>query len=61
MANVNIKVGYTVDKTGLNEIKKQLADIRVEAASAKMSGKLTEDLQNASKAATQLENILNSA
>ena len=61
MANVNIKVGYTVDKTGLNEIKKQLTDIRVEAASAKMSGKLTEDLQNASKAATQLENILNSA
>ena len=61
MANVNIKVGYTVDKTGLNEIKKQLADIRVEAASAKMSGKLTDDLEKASKAATELENILNSA
>ena len=61
MANVNIKVGYTVDKTGLNEIKKQLTDIRMEAEKAKMSGQLTDGLKEASAAATKLENILNSA
>ena len=61
MANVNIKVGYTVDKTSLNEIKRQLTDIRLEAAQAKLSGRLTEDLKEASKAADQLEDILNSA
>ena len=61
MANVNIKVGYTVDKTGLNEIKRQLTDIRLEAAQAKLSGNLTKDLEEASHAASQLEDILNSA
>lgn len=61
MANVNVKVGYTIDKTGLNEIKRQLTDIRLEAAQAKLSGNLTKDLQEASKAASQLEDILNSS
>ena len=61
MANVNVKVGYTVDKTGLNEIKRQLTDIRLEAAQAKLSGNLTKDLEEASRAASQLEDILNSA
>ena len=61
MANVNIKVGYTIDKNGLNEIKRQLTDIRLEAAQAKLSGHLTEDLKEASNAASQLEDILNSA
>ena len=61
MANVNVKVGYTVDKTGLNEIKRQLTDIRLEAAQAKLSGNLTKDLEEASHAASQLEDILNSA
>ena len=61
MANVNIKVGYTVDKAGLNEIKKALTDIRVEAKTSDVLGKLTPELKEASKAATQLENILNSA
>ena len=61
MANINVKVGYTVDKTGLNEIKKQLTDLRLEAAQAKLSGNLTKDLEAASKAASQLEDILNSA
>ena len=61
MANVNIKVGYTVDKTGLNEIKKQLSDIRIEAEKAKMSGQLTTGLKEASDAASKLEHILNSA
>ena len=61
MTNVNFKVGYTIDKTSLNEIKRQLTDIRLEAAQAKMSGRLTEDLKEASKAADQLEDILNSA
>ena len=58
MANVNVKVGYTVDKTGLNELKKQLTDIRVEAANAKLAGKLTEDLEKASIAAGKLEDAL---
>ena len=58
MANVNVKVGYTVDKTGLNELKKQLTDIRVEAANAKLTGKLTEDLEKASIAAGKLEDAL---
>ena len=61
MANVNVKVGYTIDKTGLNEIKRQLTDLRLEAAQAKLSGNLTKDLETASKAASQLEDILNSA
>ena len=61
MANVNIKVGYTIDKTGLNEIKRQLTDIKTQAAQAKLSGNLTDGLKEASKAASQLENILNSA
>ena len=58
MANVNVKVGYTVDKTGLNELKKQLTDIRVEAANAKLAGRLTEDLEKASIAAGKLEDAL---
>lgn len=61
MANINIKVGYTVDKTGLNEIKKQLDSIRTEANKADTLGKLTPELKEASVAATQLEKILNSA
>ena len=58
MANVNVKVGYTIDKTGLNELKKQLTDIRVEAANAKLAGRLTEDLEKASIAAGKLEDAL---
>ena len=58
MANVNVKVGYTVDKTGLNELKKQLTDIRVESANAKLAGRLTEDLEKASIAAGKLEDAL---
>lgn len=61
MANVNIKVGYTIDKTGLNEIKKQLSDIRAEAKNADTFGKMTPELKEASNAAAQLEKILNSA
>ena len=61
MANINIKVGYTVDKTGLNEIKKQLDNIRSEVNKADSLGKLTPELKEASAAASQLEKILNSA
>ena len=56
---INYDVKFNVDKAGLNDLKRQLLDIRLEAAQAKLSGKLTEDLQNASKAASQLEDILN--
>ena len=61
MANVNVKVGYTIDKTGLNEIKKQLADLRVEAKTADVLGNLTPQLKEAGQAAAKLEDILNSA
>ena len=62
MANdINVKVGYTVDKNGLNELKKELTLIRTEAAQAKMSGNLKEGLEEASKAASQLEEILNNS
>ena len=61
MANVNIKVGYTIDKTGLNEIKKQLEEIQKLSKQPNLSNDLKKQFDEASKAASQLENILNSA
>ena len=61
MANINVKVGYTVDKNGLNELKKELTLIRAEAAQAKLSGKLNEGLEEAAKAAGKLEEILDNS
>ena len=59
MANkVDIKVGYSVDKNDLNELKKQLIDLRMEAEKAKIGGHLTKDLEEASKAASKLGDIL---
>lgn len=56
MANVNIKVGYTVDKTGLQELDKILNDISVKA---KLPGQQTNaELQKAATAARQLSSIL---
>ena len=56
MANVNIKVGYTVDKTGLNELDKILTDISVKA---KLPGEeMNQELQKAASTARQLSTIL---
>ena len=56
MANVNIKVGYTVDKTGLNELDKILSEISVQA---KLPGQeMNQELQKAASTARQLSTIL---
>ena len=62
MANrINFQVGYTVDKAGLNEIQNALRQVQVEANKAAKSGTLTTELKEASKAAQQLQTILNNA
>lgn len=58
MTKINVKVGYTVDKNDLNELKRQLQEVRLSAAQAKLTGTLTEDLKEAKEAAFQLEDIL---
>lgn len=56
MANVNIKVGYTVDKSGLTELEKILNDISVQA---KLPGKeMDAEFQKAANTARQLSTIL---
>lgn len=62
MANrINFQVGYTVDKAGLNEIQNALRQVQIEANKAAKSGTLTTELKEASKAAQQLQTILNNA
>ena len=60
-ADINLKVGYTIDKNGLNDLKRQLIDIQWQAAHAKTTGTLTQDLKDAGEAASKLEDILNSS
>lgn len=56
MANVNIKFGYTVDKSGLSELDKILTDISVQA---KLPGQqMNSELQKAASTARQLSTIL---
>lgn len=62
MANrIDIQVGYTVDKAGLNEIQTALRQVQLEANKASKAGTLTNELKEASKAAQQLQTILNDA
>lgn len=62
MANrVDFQVGFSVDKNGLNNISSIFKQIQAEAANAKLTGNLTKELEQASIAAKQLENILNGA
>jgi TP901 family phage tail tape measure protein len=62
MANrIDFQVGYTVDKAGLNEIQNALKQVQVEATKAAKAGNLTAELKDASKAAQQLQTILNDA
>jgi hypothetical protein len=56
MANVNIKVGYSVEKSGLQELNKILSDISVQA---KIPGQeMNKKLQKAASTARQLSTIL---
>lgn len=56
MANVNIKVGYVIDKSGLSELQKTLDTISVQA---KLPGKeMDTGLQKAATTARQLSTIL---
>lgn len=56
MANVNIKVGYSIDKSGLNELQKMLDTISVQA---KLPGQeMNTELQKAATTARQLSTIL---
>lgn len=60
MANqIRFNVGFQVDRTGLNELQNSLAQVQVAANKASKTGKLTEELKMASKAASQLSDILN--
>ena len=63
MANnrINFGIGFQVDKTGLNELKKSLELVQLEAKKATSAGTLTKELKEASQAAHQLEHILNQA
>ncbi|MCC8068723.1 MAG: phage tail tape measure protein, partial [Ruminococcus sp.] len=62
MANkINFQVGYTVDKSGLNEVQNALKQVQQEAASAELSGNLTTELESAAEAAASLSSILNEA
>lgn len=62
MANrIEFQVGYTVDKSGLNEIISALRQVQTEVAKAGDNGQLTNEFREASKAAQDLESILNSS
>ena len=62
MANrIDIQVGYTVDKTGLNEVQNALKQVQLEANKASKSGTLTNELKEASNAAQKLQTMLNNA
>ena len=58
---VEYGVRFTVDQEGLKQLKRQLTDIRLEAAQANVTGNLTKGLKEAADAADKLEDILNSA
>ena len=59
MANrIDFQVGYTVDKTGLNEIKSSLQAIQKEARGMSNSSGLSDELKKAATAAKELETIL---
>ena len=56
MANVNIKVSYSMDKTGLQELNRILSDISV---SARVPGQeMNQELQKAATTARQLSAVL---
>lgn len=58
---INFQIDYTVDKAGLSEISNALKNVQQEASKASATGSLTKELETASKAAKELEGILNSS
>ena len=58
---VNVEVGFTVNKAGLNDLVSSLQKIQQDMQKAGSSGTLTKELQNAGAAAKELESILNSS
>ncbi|MGN0992898.1 MAG: hypothetical protein ACI4PE_03165 [Bacilli bacterium] len=62
MANkINVQIGFSADKSGLNDIYNILKNIQIEANKAGSLGTLTDELSQASIEAKKLESILNSA
>ena len=64
MANnhqINIGIGFQVDKAGLNDLTKSLRTIQVQMQKGIDAGNVTEELKRAGTAASQLEDILNSS
>ena len=61
MARIKIGIDFAVNKTGLNDLSKQLQNIQSKAAKMQSNGTLTKDFQEASKAAKQLDTILNTS
>ena len=60
MANqIRFNVGFNVDKAGLNELQSALVQVQVVANKAAKTGNLKDELKEASKAASQLSDILN--
>ena len=58
---IDFTVGYQTDKAALSELTASLQRIQQQAASAKGTGVLTQELKQSSEAARQLEQILNKA
>ena len=64
MANnhqINLGIGFQVDKAGLNDLTKSLRTIQVQMQKGIDAGNVTEELKRAGIAASQLEDILNSS
>ncbi len=57
----NFGVGFQVDKSGLNDLKKSLQDIIKIGQQKSSTGGMTKELEQACKAAKQLEGILDGA
>ena len=58
---INFEVGFVTDAHGLNDLKKQLNEIRKMASSDAMIGNGAEEIQQMTKAANDLEHAMNAA
>lgn len=61
--NKRVRVGldFDVNLTEINQLKEQIKNIRIDIGGKEATGKITDDLRQAKKAADDLENILNSS
>ena len=55
---ITLGLGFKIDKSGLEELKQQLIQIRAAASSAQIKGTLTKELEESAKAAEELGKIL---